>query len=855
VPRHHSQVKERKLEDLEGDAEENKDRILVMQEHLRNVNQEVQYAQSRAEAKQKEIDTEEHMKRLSVLAVARVRDDVKKMEKEEVELNDKMMTLQTSVHVGGEKLDQFKLLMNWNQEELEQWAAASRQKEDDNLALQKYQSADDARVKELNLAIEKMTKTVNVKRVALENEVTDTQTAQVELDRAADDFRALHSERQDLVRQWEDTIETMKKRDQAIQVASNTFASRRREIRLRQAALDERARFLEQEMTNNKELDASISVADRGMATLREEYNAELEKQTDLSDEVDLAKNTLARIATDLAQIDAGNKAKLDQLEQKQKKLESIRRKVDRAKRRLEDEKVELMTLEERSAELGRINKDNEEEYSAIQKEAAAHKDLLLRSKNDLYQLRSRERDLNAEIQGCQSQNKNMAQRLLQLDAQVIRQQENLYNADFQIQALERKVSRADGLRSDEETRVLQAKIDAALLVLDERMAEFDTMTASVRRAEDDLDAARKKNHQLKTDSAALGEEIGELNLEADLTQKELRRVVAEKEDKMIAHDTLKLEVKKLRDVLDMRTNRIYELENRKNQLHLSMEERKHEVETHRELLSAQLKMTQEDIHRASLEMRERSMKVDKLQNKFEILVARVKRPDDGGEGGKNSQAYYVIKAAQEREDMQRRGDDLDAKIRKAEKEVSALEATLAKLNEKNENFRTTLKKVSDGDDAISERAALRERLDQAYDKMKFKREEERSLQEQLLRHDASLRALHDQAGKLNLSLDDMESSAISSEEALRESAEKAEETHKSLVEAQDDHRTKAGIPLNGERIGLQELDLRCLELREGTRVVISELKAVASMHPELATLLASYGVKLPGTQTAAGEV
>ena len=57
---------------------------------------------------------------------------------------------------------------------------------------------------------------------------------------------------------------------------------------------------------------------------------------------------------------------------------------------------------------------------------------------------------------------------------------------------------------------------------------------------------------------------------------------------------------------------------------------------------------------------------------------------------------------------MQRRGDDLDAKIRKAEKEVSALEATLAKLNEKNENFRTTLKKVSDGDDAISERAALR---------------------------------------------------------------------------------------------------------------------------------------------------
>ena len=34
--------------------------------------------------------------------------------------------------------------------------------------------------------------------------------------------------------------------------------------------------------------------------------------------------------------------------------------------------------------------------------------------------------------------------------------------------------------------------------------------------------------------------------------------------------------------------------------------------------------------------------------------------------------------------------------------------------------------------------------------------------------------------------------------------------------------------------------------------VVISELKAVAAEHPELSALLASYGVKLPGTATEA---
>jgi len=44
-------------------------------------------------------------------------------------------------------------------------------------------------------------------------------------------------------------------------------------------------------------------------------------------------------------------------------------------------------------------------------------------------------------------------------------------------------------------------------------------------------------------------------------------------------------------------------------------------------------------------------------------------------------QAYYVIKAAQEREELQREGDILDGRIQTAEREVRGLEATLAKLN------------------------------------------------------------------------------------------------------------------------------------------------------------------------------
>lgn len=60
-----------------------------------------------------------------------------------------------------------------------------------------------------------------------------------------------------------------------------------------------------------------------------------------------------------------------------------------------------------------------------------------------------------------------------------------------------------------------------------------------------------------------------------------------------------------------------------------------------------------------------------------------------------HSQAYYVIKAAQEREELQRKGDELSAKIIRAEKELKSLQCTLMSM--KGTNIRIKQKGLKRG--------------------------------------------------------------------------------------------------------------------------------------------------------------
>ena len=222
----HREIKllEQRRDDAAKSARSHKERIEVINDHLHSIRQEIEHTNSLVAAKNSEVDTEEHLSSLSQRELGQcsrdtsgVNDSISAKQKKISGCKNKLVSVEN-------ELEKLKTDLNWNQEELEQWATAATKKEDENLILQKYTSADELRIKELALAIEDLTKISVEKKSLLENEVTETRSNQTELDKLAERFKNRHDERRQLIQQWKDTIESMNNRDQAIGLLASQYS-------------------------------------------------------------------------------------------------------------------------------------------------------------------------------------------------------------------------------------------------------------------------------------------------------------------------------------------------------------------------------------------------------------------------------------------------------------------------------------------------------------------------------------------------------------------------------------------------------------------------------------------------------
>ncbi|XP_008518128.1 coiled-coil domain-containing protein 39 isoform X1 [Equus przewalskii] len=832
---------------LKDQLRDYEDRINAMTSHFKNVKQEFSFTQSLCKAREHEIESEEHFKIIAERELGRVKDEIQRLEDEMVSIREKKSDKENNIFKTTQKLDGLKRQMNWDQQALEAWLEESAHKDSDALTLQKYARQDDNKIRALTLQLERLTLECNQRRKVLDNELTETLSVQLELDKAAQDFRKIHNERQELIKQWENTIEQMQKRDQDIDECALALARIKQEAREKESLVKEKIKFLESEIGNNAEYEKKISIAERKVLKCRMEYQHHETNRTELKDELDSLKATVNRSSSDLEALRKNiSKIKKDILEETTR-LHKIKNHNQIAKDKLKHITEKTLSIEEKATNLEDMLKEEERGIKEVEVQLNIVKDVLFKKVQELQAETTKEKAVVSEIEGTRSSLKHLNHQLHKLDFETLKQQEIMYSQDFYIQQVERRMSRLKGEINSEEKQALEAKVVELKKTFEDKKSTVGLLETQIKKLHNDLYFMKKSNSKNLDEKQLLMTKINELNLFNDRSEKELNEAKALKQDLMIEDNLLKLEVKRTREMLHSKAEEVLSLEKRKQQIHTAMEERTEEIKVHKTMLASQIRYVDQERQNISAEFHERLSKIDKLKNRYEILTV-VMLPPEGEE--EKTQAYYVIKAAQEKEELQREGDSLDAKINKAEKEIYALENTLQVLNSCNNNYKQSFKKVTPSSDEYELKIHLEEQKRAADEKYRYKQRQIRELQEDIQSMENTLEVIEHLTNNIKEKLSEKQAYSFQLRRETEEQKPKLERVTKQCAKLTKEIRRFKDT--KDETLEEQDINLR--EVKQFHKIIDEMLVDVTEQNAEIRIILQTYfqqnGLELPAAST-----
>ncbi|KAG8445148.1 hypothetical protein GDO86_010062, partial [Hymenochirus boettgeri] len=476
------QKKHKEKFNLSNQIKEYYDRIQAMSDHLRNVRQELTYTQSLCRARTNETESEEHFKTLSDREIGRLKQEIQRLENDLVSLREKKNSQENSIFKTTQKLENLKRQCNWNQQALEAWLEESARKDEDSVAIQKYAQKDDGKIKELFLQIEKCTFEAGHKRKLMDNELTETITAQIELDRAAEDFRKAHAERQQMITQWENTIDQMQKRDSEIDQCALSLAQVKQELREKENIIKEKNQFLMSEINNNMEFEKKISAAERQAAKLALEKQEQEVIRGRLQDELDSLKGIVDRTASDVESLRTEVTNLKKDIQDRQNRVLMAKDYNEGLSDKLKFVTNSALSLEEKALRMEEMFKEQEKTVKDLELQLKQLRDVHFKKSQELHECKTKEKNFISDISGGQVTIRNLNNQLQKLDLHALKQQRIIYNQDFQIQQLERRLSRLKGEVNTDEKHALEIKVSQLTKVFDERKAAMDILNTQHKK-------------------------------------------------------------------------------------------------------------------------------------------------------------------------------------------------------------------------------------------------------------------------------------------------------------------------------------------------------------------------------------
>ncbi|CDI86711.1 S-formylglutathione hydrolase, related [Eimeria praecox] len=436
---------------------------------------------------------------------------------------------------------------------------------------------------------------------------------------------------------------------------------------------------------------------------------------------------------------------------QKQR-LDSMNKKKEAAQRKLAKEQENVRSAGEAGDAREAFHTQVAARLQQLQQRVKASRDSLFGIAQKLAEEKATLKMKRGGLSSSKNALRSLHAQLQQQEAEKSRQQELLYSIDFQCQAMQRRVSRISGYKTAAETKALQKQMKELQAESSLQQEEQSMLSSQVKHLDGELRKAQRTLARVDEEDSKCANNVGDIRLACASLDRELQTIVKQKEKLVLAESLRKLEVTRLYEELEACADASLEAENRKVQQQLQVQEALAAIELELDGARGQLRAVEEERRKLTKEAAERRSKISALEARYENLVQSSQTADGAG----RSQAYYVIRVGQEREELQRKGAEMHRRLQSASVEVQGLEASLRDVSLSNSRLRSRLQQETGALGALREQRAEKEGALFLRNRMAFTQQqqicllkeaiekEERCLQQTRQQHQCTLDRLRD---------------------------------------------------------------------------------------------------------------
>nr|CAH8843054.1 unnamed protein product [Trichobilharzia regenti] len=683
-------------------------KVEQLKNHMKNVQQEIDYTSSLCNLRDKEIQEEIHQTKLAEREYERLIQENKKIDQIQHDVIEKKSFLETLFYQKRKELENSSANIDSNKVSLESLMKTIGEHDEDMKIVEKYIKQDNSKIKELDLEVEKLTNRRNELKSKLDTVYTNTLIHQVELECLSKEVKSAYTNRDALIKQWENVINQMRQRDAELEHFSQRLNQTKIQVYEQKQLNKEKLSFLHSQEENNNDVQRCINELVKNIAQCKQDLTDTEIKRQDFHSELEALKRTVDKAASDLEEARAQSVQIKREKESKTQNLEKIKDSIENAQTRLSYITESKLTCEQYADEADKQLSLQEANHNAYCKQLNKLRDEKFKINQKYEELNHTEKLLKQAISGSEITKRNLNEKVEKLDAQLLKQQEVLYRQDFNVQLLERRISKMKGEQSVEQQEIKKAKIDELTKELNERISTVNLLTNQLGNLRREVHRVKREHEILLNKNVTLENQLNTNELEMDIMYKEKEKHSNNLQKLLVEKNLKKLEVKRLTKLFEQYSDKKYDLQKAYEELNSTIKQRTEQINLHQTMLNKQIKMYASENSQLNIEIQERKSKVDKLIKRYEIITSLM-APSDGEET--RNQTYYLIRAAQDKELLQRKGDTLDTEVRTLEQEIIALENTLALMNGCNTVYRMSHSQLPDNAEEIQQQTELNEQI------------------------------------------------------------------------------------------------------------------------------------------------